>query len=96
MYAVPAQPEKGELLRIERRPRSSNWMMREHWTFISERQPWDADEREWIARATGLYCLSSEYGLHEADAWWKLLAREYVRHRDTIEAVRVADLNAAD
>lgn len=76
--------------RIERRP--ANWRMLECFgdhRFIAENRPWDADEWEILARATGLYALSPEAGLHESDRWRKAFVKERLRGRDVAEAVRV-------
>jgi hypothetical protein len=96
MYAVPGNSGEGELLRLRQRPKFSNWMVREHWYFIPENRVWDADERELISKGTGVHCLSSEYGLHEPDTWWKILAQEYLSCRNVYEAVCMADLSSQD
>jgi hypothetical protein len=52
------------------------------WCFLPENRRWDADDREAIARATGLAALTPTGWLAESDAWFKAFARAYARSRD--------------
>ena len=69
----------GNLVRVRRRP--ANWkrlQWRDDYRFVPENRGWDADEREWIAKALGLYDLFgvSMYESHN-EAWLKRRALEY-------------------
>lgn len=65
-------------------------MEAEGWEFIPCNRRWDADEREIISRATGLYELSVSYGLDFPDKWWKVYARAYRIVRDPAKATVAA------
>ena len=69
----------GNLCRVRRRP--ANWeqlQLRDDYRFIPENRSWDADERERIAKALGLYDLFGAMmcGSHN-EAWLKHRALEY-------------------
>jgi len=79
MYAVPYNVDEGDLVRLARRPHSSSWMVKEGWYFISENRRWDADEREWISKATGLHSICpSAWADDMSDRWWKAFAKAYL------------------
>ena len=60
----------------------------EGWRFISETPIWDADDREVIARATGLYSLTPSGWISASDAWFKAFALAYVHSRDLDVALK--------
>ena len=63
-------------------------MEAEGWRFLPENRRWDADDREAIARATGLAALTPTAWLAESDAWFKAFARAYARSRGLNLALR--------
>jgi hypothetical protein len=69
----------GDIRRIGRRPR--NWERREaedDCRFIFENRRWDADDREHIAKAIGLYDIIPSDSVDSAnERWLKRRAREY-------------------
>jgi hypothetical protein len=92
MFMLPPCPGEGDLERIKRRP--ANWwrLFMEGWEFLPENRRWDAEEREWISRATGLHQLSpSEWANGEPDDWWKTLASEYARGASLSDALIAAE-----
>lgn len=87
MFAVPPQSEEGDLQRLRRRPAGRGRLAAQGWTFLRENRPWDADDREVIARATGLYALSATAWTHASDRWFKAFALAYSRSRDLNQAL---------
>jgi len=81
MFILPPCPSEGDLTRKSRRPCDWWHLVSEGWTFLPENRRWDADEREWISRASGLHQLSpSESTNARRDKWWKAFARKYVQN----------------
>jgi hypothetical protein len=87
MFVVAPQPEEDDLWRLRRKPAGAVRMAAEGWQFLAENRPWDADEREAVARATGLYCMSPTGWMHEYDDWFKAFASAYSRTRNLNRAL---------
>ncbi len=67
-----------------RRQRPANWDTLECWHdyhFVPENRRWDADEREWIARAIGLYDVLPNAMYSFEDRQLKRLARGFCQTR---------------
>ena len=77
MLVVAPQPEEGDLRRVRRKPAGAEKMVLQGWHFLAENRLWDADDREAIARATGLYAITPAGWMHESDDWFKAFARAY-------------------
>src|SRR5688572_13183957 len=82
MFVVGPQPGEVDLRRLRRKPAGADRMALQGWLFLPETRPWDADDREAIARATGLYALTPTGWMHESDDWFKSFARSYCRTSD--------------
>jgi hypothetical protein len=62
-------------------------MAAEGWQFLAENRKWDADDREAIARATGLYSLTPTAWMYESDQWFKAFATAYSWSRNLNRAL---------
>jgi hypothetical protein len=91
MFELPPLPREGDLRRISRRPKNWWHLVCEGWVFLPENRRWEADEREWISRATGLHQLCpTEWANGEPDQWWKTLAKEYAVGRSLSDGLIAA------
>ena len=63
-------------------------MARQGWQFLAENRPWDAEDREAIARATGLFAFTPTGWMHESEDWFKAFARSYCRTGGLNHALR--------
>ena len=84
---VGPQPAEGEFWRIGRKPSAAKRLAAEGWQFLAENRPWDADERELIALATGLHEIAPTGWCHESDEWFKAFAHAYSRCKNVNQAV---------
>lgn len=87
--------ETGQLRALPRRSHREAKLIAEGWRFLPLNRHWDADEREWVARAVGLHDLDSDLANHACDSWWKCCAKAYLRTRDSIEAAAEAWASAS-
>ena len=81
------QPEEGDLWRLRRKPAGADRMALQGWEFLAENRRWDADQREAIARSTGLFALTQTGWMHESDIWFKAFASAYSRTRNLNRAL---------
>ena len=88
MFVVAPQLGEGGLWRHRRRPARAGRLAAEGWQFLAENRDWDADDRELIARATGLAAITPTGWLHESDKWFKAFARAYCASRNLSQALR--------
>lgn len=77
MYIIPPLPGEGDLERQSRKPADAPRLAAQGWLFLVENRRWDSDDREAVARATGLYALAPTVWMHETDAWFKAFASAY-------------------